>query len=259
MVIVQHEARKLAGWAAVTAETASPIEIRLQPWGTVTGRMVDSRRRAPGPLLVPAPGDRQAEAGAGVGRPLALPRDHRPGRPVPGRGDRPGPALSALARDRGGGGEHRARAGSRAAEGRRESRPGGRCGHRPRRIRMTLDERKGVRYDEERQARDERLGPLRALGRGALGPPPRRPPASPGGVRRELGRAPARPLRRARGQHHPAAGGEVPPARRARARRVRADGRRARRGRDRLERHGPAQGVVVLPPASSRPTRWASG
>ncbi len=42
MLIVQHEARKLAGWAAVTADTASPMEIRLRPWGTVTGRMVDS-------------------------------------------------------------------------------------------------------------------------------------------------------------------------------------------------------------------------
>ncbi len=41
-VIVEHEARKLAGWAAVTADTAAPIEIRLQPWGVVTGRMVDS-------------------------------------------------------------------------------------------------------------------------------------------------------------------------------------------------------------------------
>jgi hypothetical protein len=42
LVIVRHEARKLAGWAEVDADTASPMEIRLRPWGTITGRMVDS-------------------------------------------------------------------------------------------------------------------------------------------------------------------------------------------------------------------------
>ncbi len=40
-LLVQHEAKKLAGWNLVTAETKGPVEIRLQPWATVTGRLVD--------------------------------------------------------------------------------------------------------------------------------------------------------------------------------------------------------------------------
>jgi hypothetical protein len=42
MILVQHEARKLAGWAMVTAESRSPVEVKLQPWGSLSGRLVDS-------------------------------------------------------------------------------------------------------------------------------------------------------------------------------------------------------------------------
>jgi hypothetical protein len=41
LVVVQHEGRKLAGWSMVTAETKDPVDIRLQPWAAVTGRLVD--------------------------------------------------------------------------------------------------------------------------------------------------------------------------------------------------------------------------
>jgi beta-lactamase regulating signal transducer with metallopeptidase domain len=37
----QHDGRKLAGWSMVTAETKGPVQIRLQPWATVSGRLLD--------------------------------------------------------------------------------------------------------------------------------------------------------------------------------------------------------------------------
>ncbi len=42
LVVVQHEARRLAGWAEVSADAKGPVAIRLRPWGVVSGRLVDT-------------------------------------------------------------------------------------------------------------------------------------------------------------------------------------------------------------------------
>src|SRR5262249_13490568 len=35
-----HEEKKLAGWLEVRGDEKDPVRIRLQPWGSVTGRLV---------------------------------------------------------------------------------------------------------------------------------------------------------------------------------------------------------------------------
>jgi hypothetical protein len=40
-VIVSHEGRKLIGSAFLKGDEPGPVTIRLVPWGTVTGRIVD--------------------------------------------------------------------------------------------------------------------------------------------------------------------------------------------------------------------------
>ncbi len=40
-VIITHVGRKLIGTAYLKGDEASPLTIRLQPWGTITGRIID--------------------------------------------------------------------------------------------------------------------------------------------------------------------------------------------------------------------------
>jgi len=40
-VIVKHAGRKLVGSVDLKGDEVSPITVRLQPWGTITGRIVD--------------------------------------------------------------------------------------------------------------------------------------------------------------------------------------------------------------------------
>ena len=41
----RHDGRKLVGTAVVAAGLAKPIEVRLEPWGSVFGRLVDTEGR----------------------------------------------------------------------------------------------------------------------------------------------------------------------------------------------------------------------
>ena len=41
ILLFQHEEKMLAGWAEVTATTRGPMQVRLQSWGTIAGRLVD--------------------------------------------------------------------------------------------------------------------------------------------------------------------------------------------------------------------------
>jgi hypothetical protein len=43
-VVAQHEGNRLAGFADVWWETKGPIKVKLEPWGVVTGRLVDRDR-----------------------------------------------------------------------------------------------------------------------------------------------------------------------------------------------------------------------
>jgi RNA polymerase sigma factor (sigma-70 family) len=45
-VVFQHDARKLAGAIAVGGDQSGPLSVRLQPWGVVEGRTVDSEGKA---------------------------------------------------------------------------------------------------------------------------------------------------------------------------------------------------------------------
>ena len=41
-VIVTHAGRHLIGTAYLNGTEASPVTLRLQPWGTITGRIIDA-------------------------------------------------------------------------------------------------------------------------------------------------------------------------------------------------------------------------
>src|SRR5262249_39395396 len=49
-VTIAHEGRKLVGSVYLKGDEAGPITVRLQPWGTITGRMVDEEGRPRGGL-----------------------------------------------------------------------------------------------------------------------------------------------------------------------------------------------------------------
>ena len=91
------------------------------------------------------------------------------------------------------------------------------------------------------------LGAVCSRCQGPVGPAAGRPPPPPRRVRRDLGRASARPGRRARGQHRPLARGQIANDRCSPGLRVdrRTPGRR-RRG---VQRSRAAESVVGLPHA----------
>ena len=61
-MIVTHEGRKLIGSVYLKGDEAGPLTVRLQPWGTVTGRIVDDEGQPRKGLSSAAPGGIDAEA-----------------------------------------------------------------------------------------------------------------------------------------------------------------------------------------------------
>ena len=71
-LVFQHEARELAGWLDVDAKTTGPVRVRLEPWGTVFGQVVDDERK-PSPDLTFEVDTNKPRLGGGA-------IDHRPAR-----------------------------------------------------------------------------------------------------------------------------------------------------------------------------------
>ena len=40
-VTITHAARKLVGFVYLKGDEAGPLTVKLQPWGTITGRIID--------------------------------------------------------------------------------------------------------------------------------------------------------------------------------------------------------------------------
>jgi hypothetical protein len=59
-VVVAHEGRKLVGSALLRGDEAGPVTIRLQPWGVVTGRIVDDEGRPRKNLVLGNANDRRS-------------------------------------------------------------------------------------------------------------------------------------------------------------------------------------------------------
>jgi hypothetical protein len=58
-VVVVHEATRQIGTLAVQGDEAGPLEVRLRPWGTVTGRLVNADGEpCAGSLVDPIAADR---------------------------------------------------------------------------------------------------------------------------------------------------------------------------------------------------------
>jgi hypothetical protein len=55
-VVVMHEGRRLIGTALLKGSETGPLTIRLQPWGTVAGRIVDDERRPCKGMFIGSPG-----------------------------------------------------------------------------------------------------------------------------------------------------------------------------------------------------------
>lgn len=55
-VLALHEGKKLAGWVVVEGEPRGPVEVRLRPWGTVRGRLVDAAGRPMAGVALTGPG-----------------------------------------------------------------------------------------------------------------------------------------------------------------------------------------------------------
>jgi hypothetical protein len=55
-VIVMHEGRKLIGTALLTGDEAGPVTIKLEPWGSVAGRIVDDEGRPKKGVFIGSPG-----------------------------------------------------------------------------------------------------------------------------------------------------------------------------------------------------------
>ena len=54
-IIVAHEARKLIGSALLKGDEAGPVVIRLVPWGTVAGRIVDDEGKPRKAMFIGSP------------------------------------------------------------------------------------------------------------------------------------------------------------------------------------------------------------
>ena len=61
-VVVAHEGRKLVGSAVLRGDEPGPVTIRLQPWGVVTGRIVDDEVRPRKNLILGNANDRRSAA-----------------------------------------------------------------------------------------------------------------------------------------------------------------------------------------------------
>jgi hypothetical protein len=55
-VVVMHEGRKLIGTALVKGTETGPVTIKLQPWGSVAGRIVDDEGRPRKAMFIGSPG-----------------------------------------------------------------------------------------------------------------------------------------------------------------------------------------------------------
>ena len=49
-VTIKHAGRKLVGSIVLKGDEAGPLTVRLQPWGTITGRVLDDDGQPRGPL-----------------------------------------------------------------------------------------------------------------------------------------------------------------------------------------------------------------
>jgi RNA polymerase sigma factor (sigma-70 family) len=58
-VVVMHEAHKLIGTALLKGDEAGPVTIKLQPWGSVSGRIVDDQGRARPGMFISSPSGSQ--------------------------------------------------------------------------------------------------------------------------------------------------------------------------------------------------------
>ena len=54
-VVVMHEGRKLIGTALLKGTEAGPVTIKLQPWGSVAGRIVDDEGRPRKAMFIGSP------------------------------------------------------------------------------------------------------------------------------------------------------------------------------------------------------------
>jgi hypothetical protein len=55
-LIVTHEGRKLIGSVFLKGDEVGPVVVKLQPWGTVTGRIVDDEGRPRKRMFLGSPG-----------------------------------------------------------------------------------------------------------------------------------------------------------------------------------------------------------
>jgi hypothetical protein len=55
-VIVMHEGRKLIGSVLLKGDEAGPVTIKLQPWGSVAGRIIDDDGRPRKGMFIGSPG-----------------------------------------------------------------------------------------------------------------------------------------------------------------------------------------------------------
>jgi len=55
-VVVMHEGRKLIGSAVLKGDGSGPVTIKLQPWGSVAGRIVDDEGRPRKAMFIGSPG-----------------------------------------------------------------------------------------------------------------------------------------------------------------------------------------------------------
>ncbi len=94
-VTVTDAGRKLIGSVYLKGDEAGPMTLRLQPSGTITGRVVDEDGRPRGGLGIISAGgslsDRPAETGRPARRQRRRRHPDRPRRPLPRRRARPRP------------------------------------------------------------------------------------------------------------------------------------------------------------------------
>ena len=98
-LVFQHDGKRLAGFTDVFRETKGPVQVRLQPWGVITGRLVDADGHPPPALRCCRRSSARCGPGGRRDRSLACPLDDRSRRPVPGRGHCSWIALLADARE----------------------------------------------------------------------------------------------------------------------------------------------------------------
>ncbi len=93
-VVFVHGGKKLAGYMEVSWDTPEPIEVRLEPWGVVTGRLVELSGPAPRQLRHAALHDPQEPFTSNASSPLERASLHGLDGPVSGRRPCPWAELS---------------------------------------------------------------------------------------------------------------------------------------------------------------------